>query len=318
MAGVTAGDGPVHISITAGAHSDEPAGPLAAINLLKYLVTTHPGNRLLHLAQWKVCPHVNPDGAEINAKWFDKAPDIKKYALHAHRDLPGEDVEFNYPITTDDERAARPENLVVKSFLTELKDYHLHCSLHGMGFAEGAWWLIGKNWIENSEEMRKELRAVFEKWELGYHDIDRKGEKGFTRIAPGFSTTPTSVAMKDFFLKKGDPKTAELFLPSSMELVQTMSPEALVMVSEIPLFRIHNGELCDPPQSNTPFMQFREKFAEARKALPQDDGKRLEQIVREFDLRAVPWKNQIQAITEGVLAAANLVIRRKQKLNVNA
>lgn len=303
--GVVAGNGGATASVTAGAHSDEPAGPLAAIDLLRHFVYTEEGSQILSDWTWHVCPHVNPDGAERNAAWFAEPPDLELYARHFHRDLPGEDVEFNYPDFDHPEKTPRAENIVVAEFLAQGAPNTFHASLHGMAFAEGAWWLIGKEWVGRTSSLRRDLAALFAKHNLGFHDIDRRGDKGFTRIEPGFSTTPTSEAMREFFIKENDPGQAALFLPSSMEYIQSLGGDPLVMVSEIPNFRIHGGgPLSDPPGDDTPFLRLRPKLASAREELRAGNPEPLRELVKQFDIRPVPFETQVEVIREGVLLAA--------------
>jgi hypothetical protein len=67
-------------------------------------------------------------------------------------------------------------------------------------------------------------------------DVDRGGEKGFRRIEEGFSTRPDSRAMRAHFEARGEPETAALFRPSSMEYVRSLGGDPFTLVSEMPLF----------------------------------------------------------------------------------
>lgn len=308
--GMLIGGGPLKISLTGGAHSDEPGGPLAALTLAAWLLRQ---DKLLAETSWRICPHVNPDGAAVNAKWFAEPPHIEDYVRNVHRDLPGEDVEFNYPAPSPSTKEPREENLAVADFLRDGAPYDLHVSLHGMGFAEGAWWLIGEDWVPRTGQLRDALREHFATLDIGVHDIDRKGDKGFTRIERGFSTTPTSIAMRAFFEREKDPDTANLFLPSSMEFVQSLGNDPLVMVSEIPIFRLHGGgEISDPPDDNTPFQRFRPRLR-ALKAKPEAQAaEELKALIAEFDIRPVPFHTQIEAIAGGVLLAVEFLLNERE------
>lgn len=310
---VKVGNGPLKITLTAGAHSDEPVGPLACLEILRCLAEGSGDECWLRQATWRICPQVNPDGAAKNARWFSDPLDIGVYARHVFREPPGEDVEFNYPCSKTGRVSPRPENKAVAEFLALGGSAHLHASLHGMAFAEGAWWLIGKDWVEETVPLRRQLASLFQEYSLGVHDIDRRGEKGFTRIEPGFSTTPTSTDMKDFFLRQGDEEMASRFLPSSMEFVQSLGGKPLVMVSELPLFRIFGGGLLsDPPGEETPFQLFRPKFAEARKALLEGDNGPLNEVVREFDLRPMPLETLVKALTRAVFLSAEFTRKHRE------
>lgn len=310
LLGVMVGSGPLRVSITAGAHSDEPAGPLAALALLHALTTTDRGRVLLTRTTWLICPHVNPDGALLNDHWLADPPDPMRYLRHVFREPPGDDVEFNYPSEDPGARGPRPENAAVAAFLREGAPFHLHASLHGMGFAEGAWWLIGSEWVDRTAPLRQRIAAIFEQHHAGFHDIDRHGEKGFTRIGRGFSTTPTSTAMKEFFLREKDPVTARLFLPSSMEFVRSLGGDPLVMVSELPLFRLRGVEaLAGPPVEPTPYQRFRPRLKEAQQQLLAGNRAPAEALFREFDVRPVPFPQQIRIIHESLFASVEFLLQ---------
>lgn len=303
--GVLLGTGPLCISMTAGAHSDEPAGPLAAIELIRYLTQTKEGSQILERTSWRICPLMNPDGSAINASWFREPLDLRLYMEKSFREQPGDDVEFNYPSSVFT-RKPRTENEAVAQFLREGGPYHLHASLHGMGFATGAWWLIGQEWRERTESLRVELLKVFKAHKLGLHDMDRGGEKGFTRIAPGFATTPSATAMRAFFESQGDPEQAEAFLPSSMEFVQSLGADPLVMVSELPLFRIHRHRFTLAGEGSF-FESFRPRMASARQALLRGEDGPLLQLVREHDIRPVPISTQVAALRDSLATSVRWV-----------
>jgi hypothetical protein len=182
-----------------------------------------------------------------------------------------------------------------------------------MALAEGAWWLVGREWVDRTDDLRRRLADLFNRLGLGRHDIDRRGEKGFTRIERGFSTTPTGTAMRAYFEARGEPETARLFLSSSMEYVQSLGGDPLVMVSEIPMFRIHGGgRVPDPPGQETPFTRVRGRLDGVRAALKREDRGPLEALVEEFDIRPVPFRRQVQGIVLGVLAAVTWLMDRQE------
>ncbi|MHC4937904.1 MAG: M14 family zinc carboxypeptidase [Planctomycetota bacterium] len=211
------GDGPKKVSLVAGAHADEPIGPIT----LRGLTGAPPGFTFF------VVPDINPDGAERNRRWFDAWPDLEAYRSHRLRELPGRDVEFGYP-------SMRPENEAVAGFLRANGPFDLHMSLHGMGEADGALLLIDKRWVDRTVELRTSYAAYIEAAGLPLLDRDRGGEKGFSYIGPGFWTTPESEAMREFF--KDDPEIAEKFHLNSMEFVRSLGGDPLCLVTEIPLF----------------------------------------------------------------------------------
>src|SRR5262249_20194990 len=149
------GSGPANVSITAGAHADEPVGPLTAILLTQWLLETEQGRALASRHTFWICPQVNPDGAETNSPWFFAPHDPWTYLRHANREPPGDDVEFSYPGPGNQPPARRPENEAVAAFLRQGAPYIYHASLHGMAYSEGAWFLICKEWVPQTTPLQE-------------------------------------------------------------------------------------------------------------------------------------------------------------------
>lgn len=248
IAGYRLGSGPLHVSLIAGCHADEPVGPAMLRRLVAFLAGRPADDPLLTAVTWYVVPHVNPDGEARNAAWSastvpavdhlgreDRAYDLSLYMNHVLRERPGDDMEFGFPRGASD-TGARPENLAVARFLAEGAPFHLHASFHGIGFASGPWFLIEEAWIDRASGLREALRRRVR--EMGYQpfDVDRGGEKGFHRIDEGFTTRPDSRSMVRWFEERGDPETAAKFRPSSMEHVRSLGGDPFTMVSEMPLF----------------------------------------------------------------------------------
>jgi len=242
------GRGPLHVSLIAGCHADEPVGPAMLRRLAAFLAERPADDPLLAEATWWIVPHVNPDGELRNAEWNvstvpatdhlgreDRAYDLSVYLRNVVRERPGDDMEFGFPRSPEDE-GARPENRAVAAFLAEGAPFHLHASFHGMGFATGPWFLIEEAWIDRTAALREALRRRVR--EMGYQvfDVDRGGEKGFHRIEEGFTTRPDSRSMVRWFEERNDPATAAKFRPSSMEYVRSLGGDPFTMVSEMPLF----------------------------------------------------------------------------------
>ena len=253
------GTGPVAISLIAGCHADEPVGPELLRRLCAWLAGRPAEHPLLTGYRWSVVPHVNPDGEQRNAGWSratdsvtdhrgnpDRGFDLAAYLDGAVREPPGDDVEFGFPRRVDD-TGARPENRAVAGFLAAGGPYRLHASLHGMGFAPGIWFLLEETWEERTAALRQALAGRARSMGYPLLDVDRRGEKGFRRIAEGFSTRPDSRAMTAFFESRGEPDTAALFRPSSMELARSLGGDPLTTVSEMPLFLLAPAAAGGPP-----------------------------------------------------------------------
>ena len=208
------GSGPLRVSLLGGCHADEPVGPDLLRRLCAYLGTLGPNDSLVDRYEWWIIPHVNPDGAVRNGSWQDPhtpAYDVGSYLAGVVRELPGDDVEFGFPAGVDD-TWARSENRAVLDWWLEADGaFNLHVSVHGMGFSSGPWFLIDEDWTGRTLDLRDRCAAAVEG--LGYrlHDVDRGGEKGFFRIAPGFCTRPSSSAMRQHFTSLGDHETAAPF-----------------------------------------------------------------------------------------------------------
>ena len=273
------GSGTERVSIVAGSHADEPVGPMTAQALPVLLAHYFP--ELLSRYRFFVIPQVNPDGAERNRPWFADPPDFAAYVTHAVREQPGDDIEFGFA----DEEGARPENRAVVRWLSDQGPFAAHFSLHGMAWAEGAWFLLCAAWAQRAEPLMDALTTLCASEGFPLHDIDRKGQKGFTRLREGIATTPTSTAMRAFFEGASDPAMAALFRPSSMELAASLGGDPLCMVSEMPLFLLTRGaSSLDSPI----LFRFRDDLDAAR-GQGAVDG-----LAREYGVQPVPITQQIR------------------------
>ncbi len=249
--GFRIGTGRLAISLLAGCHADEPVGPRLLRHFVSYLQSCDRTDPIVESCDWWIVPHINPDGEQRNAVWQDPdaaSYDLIRYLTSVVRELPGDDIEFGFP-RDDDDVDARPENKAVHSWWRSgANPFALHCSLHGMGFAAGPWFLIDRAWRARVDALNK--ACVERVDQLGYtlHDVERLGEKGFARLGRGFCTRPDSRYMIEHFKKLGDPATARLFRPSSMETIGNFGGEPLTLVSEMPLFITPGvGETLGPP-----------------------------------------------------------------------
>lgn len=276
--GIRFGTGPRRVSIVAGSHADEPTGPATAQALPLHWA----GTEWLTRFTFVVVPQINPDGADVNRAWFSDPPDLVRYAEHAVRESPGDDIEFGFGVG----EGIRPENRAAMAFLSRHAPYAAHFSLHGMGFAEGAWYLLCKEWVDRAGSFVERLTERTRLTGLPLHDIDRNDDKGFTRIGPGFCTTPTSTAMKSFF--HDDPAMAARFHPSSMEFAQSLGGDPLCMVSELPLFRIGRPS---PSLDEPIYWEVIERFKALRTGAAID-AEAVRAFVSDFAITPVPFAVQ--------------------------
>lgn len=286
MFGYRFGNGRRNVSVIAGCHADEPVGPMTAQILPRVLQRTFP--ELLDAFRFHVVPQMNPDGAENNRAWFRTPFDLAAYLEYVCRERPGDDIEFGWSATP----GVRPEVVNAMKFLKPHAPYEAHFSLHGMAFAKGAWCLLSPEWIDRAEPFMDAFAELCKTRGFPLHDVDRNGEKGFTRIRKGFCTHPNSAAMNRYFLARNDSATAQRFRPSSMEWVRSLGGDPLCIVSELPLF------LIDDPED-----RFRE-FLEAARA-----SSNLQPVIEKFNVRPVPSAEQIP------LQIAMIVLALTQALN---
>lgn len=306
--GFRLGHGPRRVSLIAGCHADEPVGPAMLERLTSWLARQPSTARCLEEVTWFIVPHVHPDGEARNHRWtrpgfappggdLSHTIDLAAYLRHVVRDLPGDDIEFGFPRHADDADAG-PENRAVAGFMAEAAPIHLHASFHGMAFAAGPWFLMEHSWADRTLDMRRHLRRRV--GELGYrlHDVDRRGEKGFHRIDEGFTSRPDSRAMAAHFESLGDPATANLFRPSSMELAVSLGGDPLTLVSEMPLFiapaEVYaSAEIVRPPAI---------RDLRALAADPRSDGASLRQAAAELGIRPMPLADQMRLQLEFLAA----------------
>ena len=276
------GSGDRRVSLIAGCHADEPIGPRTLLAFAKWLGGEEAGAaELRKLATWSIVPHVHPDGGLRNASWAeDPEPPLETYLLDAVRDRPGDDVEFGFPRAPDDD-GARPENRAVAEFLADGGPYDVHATLHGMFIAEGAWFLIDRDHVDTTKAFRRDIVAECARVGIPLHDWDRGGEKGFVGIEPGFSTSPTSVAMREHFLARGDRAEAAKFRPSSMEFVASLGGNPVALVSEVPLFLVERG-------AGGGFLRAKDALVEAQLALAGGDPRPFDAAREKFGFEPVP------------------------------
>jgi len=296
--GVVLGTGSQTVSFIAGNHADEPVGP----ETLRGFVVHALENRdkmapWLRRFRFVIVPHTNPDGEAANRSWIDPWPDLEAYARHVHREAPGRDLEFGFP-------EMRVENRVVSSFLREHGPYALHASLHGMSAGEGAALLINRPWTFRTQGLRDRFVQASAARGLRMHDHNRKGEKGFFWIEPGFQTTPRGDAMRMYFEAQGDSATASRFHDSSMEFVMSLGGDPLCLVTELPLFVVEN----DDPTPGVPdqYLKLKERLPEIQKRLAEE--KPVDDLLAPFEIRPLPLEDavhlQLHSLELGLQAVA--------------
>ena len=264
--GVVLGTGPRAVSLVAGNHADEPVGPeTLRLFILEGLRQRERLGPLLEAFRFAIVPHTNPDGEARNQAWMEAWPDVQAYAREAVREEPGRDLEFGFP-------SMRQENRAVAAFLEGHAPFALHMSLHGMAFSEGAMLLVNRPWAFRTEPLQRGFAEAAREAGIRLHDHNRKGEKGFFYLAPGFTTTPEGEAMRTFFRARGDEATAAHFHDSSMEFVQRLGGDPLCLVTELPLFVVEREGALYEPGVPTAYLAFKERLPEWKLRLQRGEA----------------------------------------------
>lgn len=298
--GVVLGSGAKVVTLIAGAHADEPVGP----ETLRHFILSGLQHRdslagLFARVRFVVVPHINPDGEARNQVWIKAWPSIEAYLQHVFREPPGRDLEFGFP-------QMRQENSVVSEFMRAHAPVCLHMSLHGMGFSEGVMLLLDKHWLDRTKLLRQKFARFAEQCSLPLHDHDRKGDKGFQYIGPGFTTTPEGEGMRVSFRARGDEQTARLFHDSSMEFVHKLGGEPLCVVTELPLFLIRKKTQTPRPGVPAAYLEFKEKLLDLRAQSAQ--GKTIDETLREFRLQPLDLHLQMRLQLYAVQLALESVL----------
>lgn len=292
--GVELGTGDRTVSLIAGNHADEPVGPetLRAF-VLNGLANRNKMEPWFRRYTFVIVPHTNPDGEARNREWIEAWPDVNACVQHNVREKPGRDLEYGFP-------SMRPENAHVSDFLREHGPFDLHASLHGMTLSEGALLLINRDWTFRTQALRDGFREAAAAQGLRMHDHNRKGEKGFFWIEPGFQTTPRGDAMRTYFRAQDDPAMAEKFHDSSMEFVMSLGGDPLALVTELPLFVVENEDPTPGHPDN--YLELRSRLPEVKARLQR--GEDISDLVAPFDVEPVPLDTamhlQLQALELGL------------------
>lgn len=295
------GNGPKIISVMAGAHADEPAGPNTLYRLvLDMLISANHYSDLLSRYRFLVIPHINPDGDEANSTWISKWPDPVAFMTDTIREPPGRDIEFGYP-------EMRVENSAAIHFWEHYDPVDIHFSLHGMQFSEGYLLLINDEWEKRTIKWRKEYDRLMHEEGLAPHDHNRFGEKGFNYFGPGFTSTPKGKAMQHFFRDKGDLETAEKFHNSSMEYQQERNSDVLCMVTELPLFTIANSVSVGKPEN---YLKLKNEWGlyraknETSEKIEVDEWKRMQ---LDYDIKPLSLNKAIRLQLMTIQSALELI-----------
>ena len=233
LVALSMGQGSRTLVIKANAHAEEAAGVVTCLRLAQALLEQPVGERWREEITFHFIPTANPDGLWRNRDWLDGPFDLARFLRFRIRDLPLDDIEFGYP--SSEASAVRPENQAIADFLRSLPRLDAYLSLHSMDFAGGAWFLLQAPDRAAQEPLLAFLIDQCHHAGIPLHDEDRRGQKGFTRLQPGFHTTPTVEEMQAFFQRSGQTNLEQQFQLNSMQFVQQHHGTPRAVVSELPL-----------------------------------------------------------------------------------
>lgn len=288
------------VSIVAGAHPDEPAGPVAALELLRGWAQ-EPLSRRVRLA---VVPLIDIDGTVAQDAWlrpWTGAVDLARYFEHRLRRPPGEDREFAWPGAPWG-GTVLPECAAAARFLDAQGPAIAHLSLHGMFAALGPWYLLDRRALTDARLWR-ELRTAAEALDLPLHEFHRYGDKGFRRVGRGFCTTPSGPEMRRHFLRRGEAATAAGFGYGSMDAARARSAGAdqpIVAVSEFPLLQL--------PETDPATLRREREAVEA--AVAAGEFAAAAQRLLAAGCRPVPLDDQVAGMLTMVRAVIRSALRR--------
>ena len=295
--GVVLGEGPHTISLIAGNHADEPVGPETLRAFIRESLRRQ--NELYPLfeqCRFVIVPHTNPDGEARNQSWIREWPGVLSFLKHRVREEPGRDMEFGFP-------AMRQENELVARFLEAHAPYDLHMSLHGMSFSEGAQLLIERHWTFRTQALREAFSTAAQEAGLDMHDHNRKGEKGFFYIEPGFTTTPEGEAMRTFFRSQSNDEMAGRFRDSSMEFVRSLGGDPLCLVTELPLFLVEKKKVSRPGQPGT-YLALKDRLPGVQLHLERGKTEPAQELLASFGVQPLPLETamglQLTALEQGL------------------
>lgn len=302
------GRGAFRISLLAGCHADEPAGPLLLRRLVAHLHRLPADHPLLTAYSWWIVPHANPDGESVNQVWYDDSDgpyDLARYLRYSERAVPRDDLEFGFPIGGI-KGPKRPENEFIYDFWRSAGGpFQVHASLHSMPIGFGTWFLLDPDWQDRTGALREVCAQAATALSYPPHDLDRRGEKGFSRIAPGFATRPNHQAMQAYFIDREDSTTAGYFHPSSMESIRSLGGDCLTLVSEIPFFILPgDGSNGAWPHPVYEFWKNQLETWRAQLLLGRIDDATVNAEAQQLGLQAVPVRNQWRL--QWVLVAAGV------------
>ncbi|NRA37333.1 MAG: hypothetical protein HRU15_04280, partial [Planctomycetes bacterium] len=253
-----------------------------------------------------VVPIMDVDGTRAQKEWlseYSEQLNVLAYLEHRLRRLPGEDREFAWPGAPWG-GTVLPECQAADTFLNEQGPAIAHMTLHGMGIAHGAWFLLDQLALQDGA-LWQDLRTIATDAGLDLHDGPRFGDKGFRRCAPGFCTTPSGSAMRRWAVRENK-DFAKHFAYSSMDAARARARRSGVSEINLPLCAVSEFPLLALPMQND--NAWREELAAV--PLAENAATMLSTFNEQYQLQNVPLPTQVNSMLQMVQAVCAAALRR--------
>lgn len=226
------GRGEKVIGLTAGAHADEPIGVLTLSFFIKRILQNDDFETLLDEYTFICHPLVDPDGYELNSKWFTNPLEYKKYFLHNFRNNnPARDCEHGIPF--QEGQSARSEMIFVKENLDRYKNrFQYYVTLHSSHVLPGACFVFDQD--NKDTKLRDAITELCKEYKLPMMDYKVQGEDTMTYLGPGFIGAPNVSMMLEKY--KNQPEILKQIKMTTYEYAQSVCGAKTAFISELPIW----------------------------------------------------------------------------------
>lgn len=269
------GKGKKVIGVTAGAHADEPIGVLTLKYFIQGIINNSQFNNLLDNYTFLCHPLVDPDGYNLNSKWFTNPIEYTNYFLNNYRNNnPALDCEHGMPI--QEGQSIRPEMEFIKENLNKYKDrFEYYVTLHSSHVLPGACFVFDQD--NKNQQLRDTITLLCKEYNLPMMDYKVQGEGTMTYLGPGFIGAPNVSMMLEKY--KNQPEILSQIKMTTYEYAQSVCGAKTAFISELPIWLSSGFDNYE--YSNISMNEFMEQsFKEQKKYVQQ--LKEVKNIINEF------------------------------------
>lgn len=175
---------------------------------------------------------MDPDGYDLNSKWFSNPLNFKTYFLNNYRNnKPSEDCEHGIPF--QENQIARPEMIFVKKNLDRYKgQFEYYVTLHSSHILPGAFFVFDRDHKEQA--IRNSISNLCENYHLPLMDYKLKGDDTMTYLGPGFIGAPNVAQMMNHY--KNHPEILSQIKMTTYEYAQSYYGAKSAFISELPIW----------------------------------------------------------------------------------